>query len=201
LNADEGSQSAESIHAFYREALHRLQSVGSTPLGLAWFVLKASDSLCGTAFYFEIRGEELFGARWFVEALHRQQRDADLGEAELSANKQLCIMIEASLQTVLEHNPHLGKEYLYEKLVRPAERRRCRRLFLTQRNQVGLGPEAMRQGDVVVNLEVSTLPLVVRPQGSFFRFVGAARMPESMRLVAMTRAEEEGAEIETIEIR
>jgi hypothetical protein len=112
-------------------------------------------------------------------------------------------MLKAGLRAVQEHNPFLkdGEYAPYERLFHPAERLKYRRLFLTQRKQVGLGPEAMRPGDVVVNLKGSTLPFIVRPQGSFCRFVGAARMLESMRRDAMAQAEQGGAKMELMEIR
>jgi hypothetical protein len=201
LHADRESPNAGSIHDFCREALHHMPSARSTPLDYAWNTINIGDSICGTANYFQRPEAELFGARNLIKVLCRQHAEHDLGEAEQFANRQLCVELEASLQAVQEHNPDLKDDTHYESPVHPAERLRHRRLFLTQRNQVGLGPEAMRQGDVVVNLKGSTLPLVIRPQGSFYRFVGAARMPESMRLDAMAQAEQEGAKIELIEIR
>jgi hypothetical protein len=201
LHADRESPNAESIHAFYRESLHHMSSARCTPLDFAWNTIYIGDTICGTTNYFQRPAAELLGARNLIEVLCRQHHEYDLGEVEQIANRGLRVELEASLRAVQEHNPDLKDDTHYERPVHPVERLRHRRLFLTQRNQVGLGPEAMRQGDVVVNLKGSTIPFIVRPQGSFYRFVGAARMPESMRRDAMAQAEQEGAKIELIEIR
>jgi hypothetical protein len=204
LRVDGEFQNAESTFVFWRKALHSIHhGRRSKPLGYAWTTIKISDIVCGTENFLEQTEGELYGARNFVKILHWQQRVQDLGEAEQLANRQLCVMLKASLRAVEEDNPYLrhGDYAPPERLFHPTERLRHRRLFLTRRNQVGLGPEAMREGDVIVNLKGSTLPFIVRPQGSFYRFVGAARMPESMRHDAMAQAEQEGAKMELMEIR
>jgi hypothetical protein len=203
LHADGESQNAESMFAFWREALRTRHGARSSRLEFAWTTIKISDCICGTVKYFELIEAELHGALNLLEILRWQYRKQNLGEAEQSANRQLCVMLKAGLRAVQEHNPFLkdGEYAPYERLFHPAERLKYRRLFLTQRKQVGLGPEAMRPGDVVVNLKGSTLPFIVRPQGSFCRFVGAARMPESMRRDAMAQAEQGGAKMELMEIR
>jgi hypothetical protein len=204
LRVDGEFQNAESTFVFWRKALHSIHhGRRSKPLGYAWTTIKISDIVCGTENFLEQTEGELYGARNFVKILHWQQRVQDLGEAEQLANRQLCVMLKASLRAVEEDNPYLrhGDYAPPERLFHPTERLRHRRLFLTRRNQVGLGPEAMREGDVIVNLKGSTLPFIVRPQGSFYRFVGAARMPESMRRNAIVQAEREGAKMELINIR
>jgi hypothetical protein len=204
LRVDGKLQNAESTFTFWRKALHSIHNGrNSTSLEFAWTTTKISNIVCGTENFFEQSNVELDGARNLLRIFLWQQSVQDLGEAEQLANRQLCVMLKGSLRAVEHHNPYLrrGNSAPPERLFHPTERLKHRRLFLTQRNQVGLGPEAMRQGDVVVNLKGSTLPLIVRPQGSIYRFVGAARMPESMRLNAMVQAEREGARMEIIEIR
>jgi hypothetical protein len=198
LHADGESQNAESMYAFWRKALRTIHGARSRSIDFARTTIKISDCICGTVKYFEQAEAELHGARNLLDILRWQYREQDLGKEEQLANRNLCVMLAASLR---EAKPLLRGGPPYKRLFQPAGRLKYRRLFLTQRNQVGLGPEAMRQGDVVVNLKGSTIPFIVRPQGSFYRFVGAARMPESMRRDAMAQAEQEGAKIELIEIR
>jgi hypothetical protein len=66
--------------------------------------------------------------------------------------------------------------------------------------QIGLGPQAMRQVDVVVNINGSDVPLILRAHGSSYRFVGAAYIPESIRLYAIGEAEKEGTRFRPTEI-
>jgi hypothetical protein len=150
--------------------------------------------------FFEQTAAALYGARDLIKILRWQHRVQDLEEAERMANRNLCCLLKGSLRAAREHNPYLMGDDR-ERLFCPAERLRQRRLFLTQQNQVGLGPEAMREGEVVVDFKGITLPFIVRRQGSFYRFVGAARMPESMRRNAMVQAEQGGAKMELMEIR
>jgi hypothetical protein len=69
-----------------------------------------------------------------------------------------------------------------------------------KRNQIGLGPGAMHQGDAVVSLKGSDVPLVWRAEGSYYRFIGAAYTPEKMRHNAIGEAEKAGARFRPTEI-
>jgi hypothetical protein len=202
LCVDGESQNAESTFAFWCKALRSIHAGRrSTPLAYAWTTIQISDVICGTKYLWENSFGEINGARNLLKILRWQQNVQDVGEAEQLANRQLCNMITKSLQTMKGRTCGFGDESSHGRLFHPTERQKHRRLFLTQRNQIGLGPEAMRPGDIVVNLKGSTLPFIVRPQGSFYQFVGATRMPESMRRDAIVQAEREGAKMEVIEIR
>jgi hypothetical protein len=201
LHADAKSKNAQSMCAFWQKALHEIHDTQCTPLEFAWTIIKISDCICGIVNYHEHTEAELHGARHLIKVLRWQNQKQNLGKAEQYATSHLCFMLEESLRAVMDHSPDLGEGIPYGTGFHSADRLKHRRLFLTQRNQVGLGPEAMRPGDVVVNLKGSTMPLIIRPQGTFYRFVGAARMPESMRRDAMAQAEQEGAKMELIEIR
>lgn len=203
LHADDETQSAASVYRFWSEVVQRKNETADTPVALAWLNIRMSDALCGTVYFFEQMDVELRGAYNLIKVLDWQQRAKDLTESEHSAHIELGKITKASLKMVEEHNPNLTQsgDRPLERIYHPAERLRGRRLFLTERNQVGLGPEAMRQGDVIVNLKGSTLPFILRPHGSFYRFVGAARIHDSMRRDAMAQAEKAGARTEVVEIR
>jgi hypothetical protein len=49
-------------------------------------------------------------------------------------------------------------------------------LFLTNTGMLGLGPEAMRSGDVVVVLHGGSVPFVLRPVEDLWRLVGECYM-------------------------
>ncbi|KAF1842753.1 HET-domain-containing protein [Cucurbitaria berberidis CBS 394.84] len=75
---------------------------------------------------------------------------------------------------------------------------RGRRVFLTKTHHVGLGPEAMREGDIIIELEGSNVPFVLRQQEHFYQFVGAAYIPEIMQVDATRHATNKGAKTEAI---
>jgi hypothetical protein len=105
---------------------------------------------------------------------------------------------------------------------------RGRKLFVTETDAFGLGPEAMQVGDIVVELEIKSdtsrnsckriqsqqydngdelkldstnLPFILRSQGSFYQLVGAAFIPVEVRRAAFKQAQETNPEMEELEIR
>lgn len=56
------------------------------------------------------------------------------------------------------------------------------RLFVTDTNFVGLGPAAMRPGDVVKFLSGTCMPMVLRPQDDFYQLVGGCYVSGLMDL-------------------
>jgi hypothetical protein len=76
-----------------------------------------------------------------------------------------------------------------------------RQLFRTKAGLTGVGPQAMREEDVVFTLGNSDVSLVIRAEGSFFRFVGlAAMLPQEWR-DARNQALRSGTKLREIEIR
>ena len=76
------------------------------------------------------------------------------------------------------------------------------RLFVMDNNYVGLGPAAMRPGDVVKFLPGTCMPMVLRPQDNFYQLVGGCYVSGLMgisreELVSVCR----DFEMEHIEIR
>ncbi|KAF1828781.1 hypothetical protein BDW02DRAFT_603124 [Decorospora gaudefroyi] len=87
------------------------------------------------------------------------------------------------------------------------ENLRGRRLFkVTPRFTIlepyfGLGPEAMREGDILVEFDRRDVPLIFRSQGSFYQFVGAAFLPGVSQLTLFDDVEKLRADMEDFEIR
>jgi hypothetical protein len=78
---------------------------------------------------------------------------------------------------------------------------RGRSLFRTKAGLVGVGPQAMREDDIVFTLDSCDVPLIIRAEGSFFRFVGlAAILPNEWR-DARNQALGSGTKLREIEIR
>jgi hypothetical protein len=65
----------------------------------------------------------------------------------------------------------------------------------------GLRPAAMQAGDILVHLSASELPFVLRPQGSFYRFVGAAFIPQTALDEILKETRRKSVEFERSEIR
>jgi hypothetical protein len=76
-----------------------------------------------------------------------------------------------------------------------------RRLFQTMPGKIRLGPEAMREGDIIVTTENSLVPLVLREQENFHRFVGIAVLLHGEWFAARDKALEDKKKIKDIEIR
>lgn len=54
---------------------------------------------------------------------------------------------------------------------------RGRRLFFASGNYIGLGPEAIVEGDIIVIPVNATVPCVLRPRKNFYQFIGTANIP------------------------
>jgi hypothetical protein len=55
-----------------------------------------------------------------------------------------------------------------------------RRLFWTENAVLGLGPQCMRAGDVVVVLHGGNTPYILRPKGDNYLFMGQAYVDDIM---------------------
>ena len=75
-----------------------------------------------------------------------------------------------------------------------------RRFFITQSGYMGVGPEAMRDGDCVVILFGGKVPYILRRAGSRWRFVGDAYVPVLMEGQAVNRWKATKSKATTFEI-
>jgi hypothetical protein len=170
--------------------------------------------------------DELYGVCLVMHTLHWEYIYQDLSKTTKGALETLLYLLHQCRYICMHRSKGANKRdwqrpglvfpevaWLNEstsvEMIRPPQRfkiyLRGRRLFVTQRGQVGLGPEAMRAGDEIVILEGSDVPFVLRAQdedGSLFhQVVGAAYIPRSMVKDSTGQAKEEGAHMEMLELR
>ena len=78
---------------------------------------------------------------------------------------EICSRDESETDTIKDSHPD------YERFWRG------RRLFATSDRYVGLGPEAMREGDIITFLAMNKAPSILRPQDDFYQYIGTANIP------------------------
>jgi hypothetical protein len=102
-----------------------------------------------------------------------RQNSHERNHAKHGSHKRMLKTFDRSLQHEVIKSP-MKSISLPSFQRRWGQRLHGRRLFRTKKGLMGLGPEAMHTGDVVFALDASDVPIVVRPQGPFYRFVGVA---------------------------
>jgi hypothetical protein len=133
--------------------------------------------------------------------LYEKERSGD------RTHRNMLESFEQSIQWAIKalRQPLKQKRELCESFVINSARDRqflqCRRLFRTKASISGLGPEAMRENDIVITLESNRVPLVIRAEGSFYRFVGTAFLLQDEWHDACEKAQDSGAQVKEIEIR
>ncbi|KAF2247431.1 HET-domain-containing protein [Trematosphaeria pertusa] len=78
---------------------------------------------------------------------------------------------------------------------------RGRKLFATHKSFIGLGPEALRAGDCVAFLGEVDTPFILRRQGEFYRFIGAAFISQLANGEGFELWKENSGEPQELEIR
>lgn len=76
-----------------------------------------------------------------------------------------------------------------------------RRFFITKSGSIGMGPQSLKEGDLVVALFGGQVPYVIRgSEDGFYQFVGDSYVPGLMEGQAVDRWKKEGTTPELIEL-
>jgi hypothetical protein len=76
---------------------------------------------------------------------------------------------------LLKHSPDSGR--FHEVIVRACV---DRRFFITYAGRMGIGPDVMRQGDIVAVLFGGKVPYLLRPVASGYKFLGECYVRDLM---------------------
>ncbi|KAF3053389.1 hypothetical protein E8E11_011834 [Didymella keratinophila] len=75
-----------------------------------------------------------------------------------------------------------------------------RRFFITHAGRMGIGPDVMRQGDIVVVLFGGKVPYLLRPVASGYKFLGECYVPDLMSGEAVQAWKQEGSKRKFFEL-
>ena len=157
---------------------------------------------CGGGFYSlgwadaQQQSAEWFLKFWSAErAAAQTMQNSNLGE-------EMVASIRGSISAVKEETQqHENKRNIIPAPERFRHYLRGRRLFTTSNQHIGLGPEAMRDGDAITLLDGADTPMVLRQQESFYRVVGAAYISGLIDEEGIQMREQMSDKLETFELR
>ncbi|KAF2247335.1 hypothetical protein BU26DRAFT_520526 [Trematosphaeria pertusa] len=157
---------------------------------------------CGGGFYsLGWADAQQQSAEWFLKFWSAERAAAQTMQVS-GLGEEMIVSIRRSITAVKEET----KEHENKPIRIPAPERfrhylRGRKLFITSNQHIGLGPEAMRDGDAIALLDGADTPMVLRQQESFYQVVGAAYISGLIDEEGIQMREQMSDKLETFELR